>query len=47
MVDYDAVKYRNNLVNRVCHPGGRYWNYNPGVLYIIQVTAPDLKMGHP
>ena len=32
--------------NRKCHPGGHCWD-SPDVLYLIQVTATRLKIGHP
>ena len=33
--------------NRACHPGGHYWNYNPGAQSLSQVTAAHLKIRHP
>ena len=30
-----------------CHPGGRYWESNHGVLYQNEVIATHLKIRHP
>ena len=33
--------------NMACHPGGDYWDYYPGTLFLHQVTATHLKIWHP
>ena len=38
--------FKKAFFNGACHPGGHYWDYYPGTLSSIQVTAALLKVRH-
>ena len=35
-----------STLNRVCRPGGHYWDHYPGALSLCDVIATPLKIGH-
>ena len=45
--DAKSLGVLKRILNKACHPGGYYCSYYPGALSLSQVTATDLKSGHP
>ena len=44
VIHYLHLPYRHN---GACHAGGHYWYYYVAVLFLNQVTATHLNIGHP